>query len=96
MTRKRFVKLLMARGYDRNEANQIAKDGKMGQTYAERYSLISFYLDFHGNMESVREALDRICAAIAKLAQPAVQAIASIAQSITDATPGIIENMRRL
>lgn len=96
MTRKRFVKLLMAKGYDRNEANQIAKDGKMARTYAERYFLISFHLDFPNHMEALRETSNRVCAEIAKAAQEAIGEIARIAQVITEAIPGIVESMRRL
>lgn len=39
MTRKRFVKLLMADGYSRNEANEVADDAKEGYSYKFLYSL---------------------------------------------------------
>ncbi len=35
MTRKRFVKLLMARGYSRNSANATAKSIRRRYSYAE-------------------------------------------------------------
>lgn len=46
MTRKRFVKLLMADGYSRNKANSIAKQTVAdGETYGSQY----WYLQF-GNL----------------------------------------------
>ena len=42
MTRKRFVKLLMAEGYSRNSANDIAGDVvKDGYSYAEGYDHVT-------------------------------------------------------
>lgn len=42
MTRKRFIKLLMARGYERNEANDIAWEVVAdGDRYARKYAEIT-------------------------------------------------------
>lgn len=53
MTRKRFVKLLMAQGYSRNYINKRFKNV---ECYAKEYSLILKFC----NLES---ATDRLCAA---------------------------------
>lgn len=41
MTRKRFVKLCMARGYSRNEAQELALDARQkGRSYAEAMGIM--------------------------------------------------------
>ena len=41
MTRKRFVKLCMARGYSRNEAQELALDARQkGHSYAEAMGIM--------------------------------------------------------
>lgn len=41
MTRKRFVKLCMARGYSRNEAQELALDARQkGRSYAEAMGIV--------------------------------------------------------
>lgn len=40
MTRKRFVKLLMAKGFSRNRANELAEAARLsGRSYAEVYKV---------------------------------------------------------
>lgn len=66
MTRKRFVKLLMAEGYSRNSANKIAQDVLAdGMTYAEGFDQVTRMLPV------IQEALQRMSEAI----QPVVDAI---------------------
>lgn len=43
MTKKRFVKLLMARGIGRNEATKIAKTGN-GKPYTDIYAGLHWWL----------------------------------------------------
>lgn len=63
MTRKRFVKLCMARGYSRNEANEMAREG-IGTcgSYSELFVIMLMCSsDFHKEFcEAVQYAVDRI------------------------------------
>lgn len=46
MTRKRFVKLMMSKGYDRNEANAYAQQVREnGRSYETAYAAIPFFVD---------------------------------------------------
>ena len=96
MTRKRFVKLLMSKGYSRNEANQIADTRKKDQPYAELCFTACFAKDFpdmHTRfMEAAQRIVTEVCAAMDKFAED----LKKVAESIHEAVPGIIENMRRL
>lgn len=60
MTRKRFVKLLMARGYDRNGANNMATLAQAkGYSYEKAYRLAT----------AIPDLVDRIGPAIVNLAE---------------------------
>lgn len=71
MTRKRFVKLMMSRGFDRNTANWLAAQARCGgKSYAEVYAADGHYqinnfpqLDI--SFEQVAEAAKRAVAALA-------------------------------
>lgn len=63
MTRKRFVKLLMARGFGRNLANLEASDArKKGQSYEQHYA------EYVRHMERV-QAFDTMLAASKELTE---------------------------
>lgn len=100
MTRKRFIKLLMANGYTRNEANHIARTGKKGQPYDERHALICLTSNMPDEFAELRERLQTACRTIADAAKRATKRLAetfsAIAAGIGSAMPGIIENMNRL
>ena len=96
MTRKRFVKLLMAKGYDRNEANQIANTGKKGQPYAERYIAIVVMLAVPETFDHLRKLLREALQQITETAKAAAQSLVNAVQRINESSPAIIENMRRL
>lgn len=60
MTRKRFVKLLMAKGYDRNGSNDMAiRAQAYGYSYEKAYSLAT----------AIPDLVDRLGPAIANLAE---------------------------
>ena len=60
MTRKRFVKLLMAQGYSRNEANLYATRARvLGHSYETAYYLINIK-SVHITGEAVRNAMQTI------------------------------------
>lgn len=83
MTRKRFVKLLMAEGYSRNSANTLADDVIAdGYSYAEGYAHITRLLPLIEKMvdplaDAVEKATEAICRfgnAVSAAASAAVQA----------------------
>ena len=62
MTRKRFIKLMMARGYDRNGAHKLAAEArKANRSYAEYFL---FYTSFEKKLQdavcAVGEAIPRV------------------------------------
>lgn len=69
MTRKRFVKLCMARGYSRNEAQELALDAKQkGRSYAEAMGIVDASRVLPQLAESVEGAIaeiGRVAAAVA-------------------------------
>ena len=75
MTRKRFVKLLMAKGYDRNIANKIAaEDNAKGKTYAEGYA----------EFEQVEKLLDMLVPAWTKTMERVTKVVEKVAQAISE------------
>ncbi|WP_409969592.1 hypothetical protein RFF05_06680 [Bengtsoniella intestinalis] len=44
MTRKRFVKRLMAVGFDRNFAMKFSRGGPANKSYAQRWEEIAFHM----------------------------------------------------
>lgn len=86
MTRKRFVKLLMAEGYSRNGANEIAdKTIEDGFSYAEAYGHVIRDLQivkaFSGRLadaaQKAAESLGRVARAVCEAASAAVKAFSA-------------------
>ena len=66
MTRKRYIKLLMAAGYSRNEANQLAEWAvESGLSYRTAYRFVSTY--FPTGFKKIAEALERWLSGIEKV-----------------------------
>lgn len=67
MTRKRFIKLLMAQGYSRNEANTVAAYSRSNRTpYSTAYTA---ELDAHTAISKLTATnFDALCNAIGNLA----------------------------
>ena len=85
MTRKRFIKLLMAEGYSRNEANQIAEDVRAdGLTYAEGFDQVTRMLPV------IQEALQRMMEAV----QPVVDAIWKVSCALSEAVKAFAETFQ--
>ena len=60
MTRKRYTKLLMSRGYDRNEAQRKAEQAqKSGLSYREAYMMDCRWFTLTGSINKDRQ--DRLC-----------------------------------
>lgn len=79
MTRKRFIKLCMARGYSRNEANELAREGI--ETYGA-YSVL-FMVTLLGSSEFY-EAFSE-----------ALRTAAGIVQEVCDRFMNEIERIKR-
>lgn len=86
MTRKRFVKLCMARGHSRNEANLIAEAVvRAGATYENGYFAVR--LD-DGDSEAV-EALHEACIKIVRGIKAIVEAAFRAVKAIDAAVPSM-------
>jgi hypothetical protein len=87
MTRKRFIKLLMAKGYSRNGANEIATDVlKDGYTYAEAYDQLTRILPLvQAITPEVTDAIKKATEAIAKVATATVEAARAFIDTFTAA-----------
>ena len=96
MTRKRFVKLMMAKGYSRNEAQRIARGGKTSRPYMERYVLICLTTAMPDTFVHLKKRLEEAMVQISDAAKVAADNLAKTVQAINVSTPAIIENMRRL
>lgn len=61
MTKKRFIKLMMANGYSRNEANKIAASvAGTGRSYLGTWNIHKIKIDFVCNTEQFAIAIKRI------------------------------------
>lgn len=87
MTRKRFIKLLMAEGYSRNGANDIADDAlKDGYSYAETYDQITRLLPLvQAITPEITDAIKKATEAIAKVVTATVEAAGAFIDAFTAA-----------
>ena len=93
MTRKRFVKLLMSRGYSRNGANQAALTAiSGGHTYEGAYFAIRVNDGDPEAVEAVREA----CECIAQAAELVSRAIMEAVKKAIDGLPSLAETQKRI
>lgn len=70
MTRKRFIKLLMSKGYSRNDAAEMAAEVPgSGQSYIEAYIRADIYNRLVNNFSGIGEAAQRMSVALAKIVQ---------------------------
>lgn len=90
MTRKRFVKLLMADGYSRNKANSIARETVAGgNTYELQLLLLRVgnkFPDFP--LQELKEAFDKVADLIKEI-------IPTIINAIVEAFPVAIDRTRQ-
>lgn len=90
MTRKRFVKLLMADGYSRNKANRIARETvAYGDTYRLRLLLLRV-----GN-EFPNVALPELKAAFDKVVDMMAKILPTVINTIAELVPVAIEQARQ-
>lgn len=65
MTRKRFVKLMMAAGVSRNEANEMAERAVSGRvSYSKAYSAYTRFPNMVGAIRDVAETIRRMAIAM--------------------------------
>lgn len=92
MTRKRFVKLLMARGRSRNEANQAALAAVCdGHTYDGIYFAVRVN---DGDTEAV-EAVRAACTRMAEVFTEWTNAMCEAVEKITAAIPSLQEMLQK-
>lgn len=91
MTRKRFVKLLMADGYSRNQANKIAIDARnCGMEYKTAYkaesAVMAAQLDLKNiDLSAMCDAIRNIVESVQKAASAIVKAAAAFAKTYREA-----------
>lgn len=92
MTRKRFVKLLMSRGYSRNEANSKAQAAvSAGVTYDRGYFAVQIEAGDSDALEAVQAVCERLAEAIRSVAEAATAA----ARALATALPSMVEVARK-
>ena len=79
MTRKRFIRLVMAEGIQRNRANEIARTvQKSGVPYADAYStMMNPFIKLRKSWEKMQEAALRAGDAIRRVLQKINEAVES-------------------
>ena len=95
MKRKRFVKLLMARGYSRNYATQVALHAvSNGHTFEGVYFAVRVNDGDPEAVEAMREAVFTACEKITEIVAGWVSAISEAAQKIEEAMPAMVKMMQ--
>lgn len=73
MTKKRFIKLMMAQGYERNKAVQVAKAvSSIGYSYQEAHSLLLGPLGIKKLVEAAQHELNKFADFMSKCVVPAL------------------------
>lgn len=81
MTRKRFVKLLMAKGFDRNLAKDMAMVAqKKGYSYEKAYRMATGIPDL---VDNLTPAIVNLAETMSKLATALVAGVAAFAEAYT-------------
>ena len=83
MTRKRFVKLCMARGYSRNEAQELALNARQkGHSYAEALGIIDAS---RVALPQLEESLAGVIADIGRVVAAAAEGVAAALEAFSAA-----------
>ena len=92
MTRKRFVKLLMADGYSRNHANSVAASAqRCGMKYSNAYNLEQALLA--AKIDFTKINIDAMCEAIRQIVDMATKVSLAIAKAAGAFAKAFRENM---
>lgn len=87
MTRKRFVKLLMADGCSRNEANDWAMDVAEGYSYVELYC---FYRAMPNITDVIEDAIGSLSRSVERIVQYICDCVPVLVNAISEVMPTII------
>lgn len=83
MTRKRFIKLMMAKGYSRNSANRIAVTAQeKGATYAEMHEAA---ITFNRIVDAIMPAITKVAKTVGTMVKAAAEAVAAFAKTFQEA-----------
>ena len=94
MTRKRFVKLLMAKGYDRNWANDMAMVAqKKGYSYEKAYRMATGIQDL---VDNTAQAIVNLSETVSKLATALNAGFAAFAEKYAASMKQEVKNENRL
>ena len=86
MTRKRFVKLLMAKGYSRNSANGVAEAVRAnGKTYVEAYKAVKATVDI---TQIISETVVKLYESIGRIARALSAGFAAFSAAYSSAMAG--------
>lgn len=89
MTRKRFIKLLMADGYSRNEAVEMAElVQKDNGTYAKTYEAIHALKCFPELAEAVHNLVDSWINTFAQVAEAAIEGVKAFIRRFNEIMDG--------
>lgn len=93
MTRKKFIKMLMASGYSRNEAAAMAAVAqKIGVPYAEAIGNDAAY-QFHKEIEHMQSVIAEVLPCII---QGIVNAMSDVAKVISTYLPAAVEAAKKV
>lgn len=85
MTRKRFVKLLMSRGYSRNEAQAMALTQRQkGQSYAEAYAALTLTM-WGIKAQGFAEAIQALAVTVQVTTEAIVEGVAAFCDAFSRA-----------
>ncbi len=83
MTRKRYVRLLMAKGYSRNAANSCAQEiAAEGGSYQQEYDDLEEVLRKFDDLADMRAAMQRFSQAIAEAIPGVVAAATRVVEAL--------------
>lgn len=85
MTRKRYTKLLMSRGYDRNQAQRKAEQAqKSGHSYREAYMMDCRWFTLTGSINNLGEHLQEQIRKIGKIACAVSSGLQAFAETVAE------------
>lgn len=80
MTRKRFVKLMMSKGYSRNEATETAKLVQGDGSYAETYAAICVIK----SIPDIQQTIERFVDTTVRMMNAFADGVAAFTQAFRD------------
>jgi hypothetical protein len=85
MTRKRYIKLMMAEGWDRNTATSFAEQAREdGKSYAADYALHNMARNLL-NSDTLRDAMGRVVEVVGRMCNAICAGVAAFSKAYTEA-----------